>query len=138
MIHIGFTGTRKGMTYVQKKGVADIIAHNDCNLHHGDCIGADANAHAIATAIGASTTVHPPIDSSERSYAYGTFMREPRDYIKRNHDIVDETAWLIAAPETIEEILRSGTWATIRYATKKGRRVWILYPDGKIEKRNEP
>lgn len=35
-----------------------------------------------------------------------------------------------AAPKDFKEELRSGTWATIRYAVKQQKRVIIIFPDG--------
>jgi len=43
---------------------------------------------------------------------------------------VDETEWLWAIPGEFKEVLRSGTWSTIRYARKKGKKVLIIWPDG--------
>lgn len=57
---------------------------------------------------------------------------EPDWEPKRNHDIVDATEWLIATPKKFEEI-RSGTWATVRYAKKVKKPVTIIWPDGSIE-----
>jgi predicted Rossmann fold nucleotide-binding protein DprA/Smf involved in DNA uptake len=43
--------------------------------------------------------------------------------LERNHLIVAACDVLNAAPLQDEEILRSGTWATIRYARKAGKTV---------------
>jgi predicted Rossmann fold nucleotide-binding protein DprA/Smf involved in DNA uptake len=43
----------------------------------------------------------------------------------RNRAIVNSSGLLIAAPAG-EEILRSGTWSTVRYARSKDKRVRIL------------
>ena len=46
MWQIGFTGTRHGMTPLQRAGVAAILQQvagtGGFVAHHGDCIGADA------------------------------------------------------------------------------------------------
>jgi hypothetical protein len=55
-----------------------------------------------------------------------------KPYLVRNHEIVDDSQVLIAAPKEFTEQLRSGTWATIRYARKIGRTVRIVFPDGSI------
>lgn len=39
--------------------------------------------------------------------------------LERNHVILDHTDYLLAFPKTRKEVLRSGTWATIRYAKKR-------------------
>ena len=41
-----------------------------------------------------------------------------------------ETEVDVQALEQEGERLRSGTWATVRYARKKGRRVIVVRPDG--------
>ena len=48
----------------------------------------------------------------------------------RNHKIVGAVHLLIATPKTDKEELRSGTWATIRYAKKVRLSTCIVYPDG--------
>lgn len=58
-----------------------------------------------------------------------TELREPAEYLDRNHAIVDECSVLIAAPRSLTEEQRSGTWATVRYARKMGRPVVILDPE---------
>jgi hypothetical protein len=37
---------------------------------------------------------------------------------------------LIAFPTSKKEILRSGTWACIRYAKKQKKDIFIIYTDG--------
>ena len=58
----------------------------------------------------------------------------PKDYLDRNHDIVDQTDLLIATPKENTEVLRSGTWATIRYAKKINKPTWIIETNGNIWK----
>lgn len=48
------------------------------------------------------------------------------DPLARNRRIVAAVDVLIAAPETDREELRSGTWATIRYARAAGKPVVML------------
>jgi hypothetical protein len=55
-------------------------------------------------------------------------VREAKHPLERNHDIVDQTDFMIAAPFTESEVLRSGTWSTIRYARKQGKEVYIFTP----------
>ena len=59
-------------------------------------------------------------------------MREEKPYLDRNKDIVDETNILMACPNKAEEVQRSGTWSTVRYARKVGKAVLIVYPSGKM------
>ena len=52
----------------------------------------------------------------------------PRDYLDRNKDIVNNCDLLIAAPKENTEVLRSGTWSTVRYAKQLGVTVVIIEP----------
>lgn len=128
-INIGFTGTRSGMSDSQKSDLREVFKSYRGDFicfHHGDCIGSDAQAHDIALEYKATIIIHPPLDGTYRAFCIGEEVRAAEDYLKRNHSIVNETELLVAAPKTIQEELRSGTWATIRYAIKCGKDVRLL------------
>ncbi len=134
MTKVGFTGTQTGMTRKQLEMVAQLVVTIEgTEFHHGDCIGADFEAAGLAKSAGYKIMSHPPENSSKRAYfnsdeEYGTLP-----YIKRNHVIVDETEILIAVPKSDErDQPRSGTWATIRYARLKSKKVIIIRPDGNL------
>src|SRR6185295_3683952 len=96
------------------------------------CVGADEQFVELAS--GAIMVGHPcdwPAMQSKAAIAASGQMRACRKPLDRNHDIVDETQMLIAAPKGPEE-QRSGTWATVRYARKLGRRIVIVWPDGEV------
>jgi len=137
MAKIGFTGTQFGLTKKQHQvlgGLLDVANRAIQSVfHHGSCIGADTTAHKIAEKIGLRIVVHPPLNESKMTKLAGDEVRPAKDYLDRNHDIVDETDWLIACPKTKAEEQRSGTWATVRYAKKKGKQIMIIYPDGGVE-----
>ncbi len=115
---IGFTGTQIGMSQRQKDRLRWVIA-DASEFHHGDCIGADAEAHEIALGLGLKIVIHPPLLESKRAFCKGAFqVLDPKEYLDRNRDIVDCCQILIAAPRNMKEELRSGTWSTIRYAKK--------------------
>lgn len=145
MIEVGFTGTQLGMTEAQKKTVRYLLelvkeGHGEeIVAHHGDCIGSDAEFDSIARELGFYVVIHPPSNSSKRAYCgapdeteEGTAWRDAKPYLERNHDIVDETSRLIATPKSAVMEIRSGTWATVRYARSVGKKVFIVEPDGKI------
>jgi hypothetical protein len=128
---VGFTGTASGMTEHQQAelyGTLCIHPHLRTGFRHGDCVGADAEAHAIALELGWPVVIHPPANPKRRAYCDGGVVKGPRPYLVRNHDIVDACDFLIAAPRQRKEVLRSGTWATVRYARKVGKEVIILEP----------
>lgn len=130
---VGFTGTQKGITQVQEvflsKVLVELNKRGGIEFHHGDCIGADSQASMIANNIGYRIILHPPIISDKRAWCDYYEARPVKDYIERNHNIVDETEILVATPKGEEE-LRSGTWATIRYAKKQNKKIVIIYPNG--------
>ena len=130
--HVGFSGTRAGMTSSQIYRVdflleADIITQV---AHHGDCIGADSDFHQLARLHGLEIIGHPPLVEKLRAFCDFDECREPKPYLDRDHDIVDESDWLIFTPGTLTEILRSGTWATVRYAKKRAKDGFIIWSDG--------
>jgi len=42
--------------------------------------------------------------------------------------MVSLSTLVLAAPESVEEVLRSGTWATVRYARKNNTEVYLIPP----------
>jgi hypothetical protein len=130
-MNIGFTGTQQGMTAKQRASLETLLRHyltlGATEFHHGDCIGADAQAHDIAVAIGYAPVIHPPKISKKRAFKRGQVL-PARPYLERNHDIVDASDVMIATPKSHVEELRSGTWATIRYTRKSGKHLHILAP----------
>ncbi len=133
---VGFTGTREGMTLDQRSTFREVVKHINCfvEFHHGDCVGSDDEAHHMIKEVRPSVKViiHPPLDDKHRAYCKGGKLLPVKDYLSRNHDIVDSVDWLIATPKEEGEVLRSGTWATIRYARKAGKRVTIIRPNGRV------
>ncbi len=130
---VGFTGTQVGMTSVQLQSFYALLQLiKSAKLHHGDCIGADAQVHDIAVELEMSIVIHPPLDERKRAFKWSDLVRPARAYLDRNHDIVDESDVLIATPKESLEVLRSGTWATIRYAYKQGKTVLLILPDGRL------
>lgn len=137
---IGFTGTQRGMTGHQLLSVDWWLGYFNqfgdiTEIHHGGCIGADQEFHSMCLGLGLPVPiVHPAsdVDDSKRAYLAGKIVQfiVAKPALKRNHDIVDSVDILIATPAQNNEILRSGTWATIRYAKKVGRVIIrILEPD---------
>lgn len=138
---LGFTGTQDGMTEEQDAALGDFLVKlRKINLyrsgeaiefHHGDCIGADEQAHQIAYTLGFEIFIHPPANNSKRAFCEspGITVLLPKPYLARNRDIVDSTNILIAAPKE-PEVLRSGTWATVRYVRREGKRIVLIDPDG--------
>jgi hypothetical protein len=130
---IGFTGTQRGMTADQRRALHNILFNRDGEFRHGDCVGADAEAHDIAEAIGLEPVIHPPTDPRKRAWKKAKRILPPKPYIERNHDIVDAAEEMFATPGEYHEQMRSGTWATIRYARKRKKMLTIIFPDGSVQ-----
>ena len=130
---VAFTGTQRGMTEQQMSAFRRLLFLFEWNeFHHGDCIGADSEAHDVAQERGMLVVIHPPSIETKRAWRFVINTREPKPYIERNHDMVDECWYVIATPAQAEEQLRSGTWATVRYARTQGRCIWLVLPDGSV------
>jgi hypothetical protein len=127
---VGFAGSRKAMTAVQKDEVRQRReAPGTTEVHHGGCTGADADPHAIALELRLAVVLDPLRQAPQRAFCRGDKVLPQRDDLHRNHDIVDTCAVLLATP-TAPERLRSGTWATVRAAVRKGRQTVGILPEG--------
>ena len=139
--HVGFTGTRIGLSSTQRHSLRTVLAElkNDGAIwfHHGDCVGADEEAHQVAKALGYKTHAHPP---DVMAYAAVTLdadiTEEPAPYMVRNQAIVDVCDILVACPKQESDhtmTTRSGTWTTVRKAIRRGLPFVICYSDGVIQ-----
>ncbi len=153
MTIVGFTGTRVGLTLPQRRSLHCALEDLDCEeIHHGDCIGADAEADTIAAMYGwtrgsldgptiqlVRRVLHPPEDSTLRAYCPAYYIHEPAPFLNRNRDIVRASHVLIACPwQEHGEEQRSGTWSTVRFARLGGSPVAIIRPSGAIAVENWP
>lgn len=137
---LGFTGTRFGMTPTQREAFrVELAAHRlrgFDRFDHGDCVGADAEAHDDAADLGFRIHVHPPEKTAHRAFCEPFAIRfPPASYLKRNEAIVAAASALIATPRSREDDptqRRSGTWATVRRARKKGIPIVIVWPSGAV------
>jgi hypothetical protein len=126
---VGFTGPREGMSDRQKKFLASFIRlSNPAEFHHGDCVGADAEAHDIMRENSdGDIWIHPPINPKLRAFKSGDFSVEEKEYKERNRSIVNSVKVLIGTPRGLEKNQpRSGTWYTIRYARKAEKKVIVI------------
>lgn len=126
---LGFTGTRKGMSDWQKRRLRAFLKHyRPVEFHHGDCVGADAQAHKIVreTLPECRIVAHPCDMPKMRANCKADETFDPKPPLLRNGVIVALTDELVAAPETDQMQSRSGTWAAVRYARHCARPVEIL------------
>lgn len=129
---VGFTGTRHGMTDAQKAALRSLLVRvAGTEFHHGDCMGADSEAHDIAMECGYCLVIHPPTNPSLRAWRKvpSHLMRPERPYMTRNRNIVNAAQIVIAAPaESVEG--KGGTRSTVRYARRVGKPLHVILPDG--------
>jgi len=162
--NIGFSGTQSGMSQGQKANFKYFLNQFNCiSFSHGDCTGADYEAHGIVEQYFETLLAHhpdcepkivvrPAINPMKRAYVLGRehqflvggFIKDgiiyeqvsPAKYLERNKHIVETTDLLLACPKEQEMTMRSGTWATIRFAwsqvSKTGKRVIVIPPNGRV------
>ncbi|MEM2234101.1 MAG: hypothetical protein QXP81_11250, partial [Nitrososphaerota archaeon] len=106
-MRIGFSGSREGMTERQRRALRALLERfyePDSEFHHGDCVGADEEAGAIAFGIGYRVVIHPPENPALRAFsALFHELLEPKPYLGRNEEIVRSVDLLIAAPRRIDD-----------------------------------
>lgn len=138
---VSFTGTSIGMTGLQKAEVRKWLIDNEpAVLSHGGCIGADDEVDSICDELGIIRVIRPGPEGPkslskehfEKRTLGPTLVIHPRSqsYLDRNKLIVRDGEILLATPKEEQEVLRSGTWATIRYAKKLKRTIKYFWPKG--------
>lgn len=133
---ISFTGTRSGLTDEQKERLfryfnTAIDEWSIVNFVHGDCVGADADAHDIAASMDIEIFKRPCDLDNQRAYTEGgKILSPPEPPLDRNRKIINDGDVLIACPDSMTEKRRSGTWSTVRYARSISKNIVIIYPDG--------
>lgn len=128
-MRIGITGTRVGATDRQLKLIRRILTElGPGEFHHGDCVGADVQAAALADALGYNVVAHPPTNSQYRGDYPSAQSLEPQGYFVRNRAIVDSVELLLVVPREDQWQPRGGTWYTHDYARRVGRDLIVIWP----------
>jgi hypothetical protein len=136
IIKIGFTGTREGLNEFQKSRILELfykyIDHH-IDIYHGDCIGADTDFHKLCLDFKKNKnvelviTIMPPDKDIMRGFNKGDIIMTPKPYLKRNDDILLNSDIVIGCPlDKSNEVMRSGTWSTIRKAKKMNKELHIF------------
>jgi hypothetical protein len=139
---LAFTGTRKGMTAAQRRtlrarfmGALLGNGKRPSRVHHGRCVGGDEDVHDLLLAARIPVETWPGHIPELRAPCLGAEVdHPPMDCIERNHVMVGLADYLIAAPAGYKEAMQSGTWATCRWARDNGKPVFVVWPDGRLEK----
>jgi hypothetical protein len=144
VIHIGFTGTRHGMTDLQqdemKRWLASVIkiAFGPKNVvaHHGDCLGADEDFHEICRRLEIAVHLHPPAEDRWRAFVPVYDAIEPvKPFALRNLAIVQASRYMLATPKSLPSEPRGqgGTWQTIRIAQRLEKPTIIVFANAATE-----
>lgn len=142
ILDFGVTGTRRGMTTDQYNFAFNFMNSQpgSNNVGHGCCIGVDEQFATISHLVGNFKIVaYPPIVDtffSHTAFDISHIKMARADYMERNLAIVMDSKVLLAFPEQKQEIVRSGTWSTIRMARRLKHKMIIVFPNGSISKEN--
>lgn len=135
LIRIGFTGSRHVLNEEQKREIVSFLDnYENMIVSHGDCVGADAEFHALCVQYRKmhpekqlAIHIFPPNVSTMRAYCTADVLMPEKPYLERNADIVRNSDVLLACPvDKNKEEWRSGTWSTVRKARKMGIPVHLL------------
>jgi len=140
---IGFTGTREGMSVSQRNKIKELLVEQWVKgarvAHHGICKGADIDFHHLAKEIHYEVIGHPGqgMDGScyTRGVAFCDEVMPAKYYFERDKDIVNASDVMLATPKS-HEVIRSGTWTTVRYARKVNKPIYIVMPEGDVVEEN--
>ena len=145
-MRLAFTGTRAGMTVPQMEVIEDLLRNRTEWKAHGNglCLGADTQMFTLVLNLRpdmARKGFPSDIPTAQARHYYDQCHElDPiRPPLERNQVMVDWATGgglLLATPKEKVEQLRSGTWATVRYARKADLPIIFVFPDG--EARREP
>lgn len=134
---LGFTGTRDGMSSLQRSAVRDFVFQCGATVAiHGCCVGADEQFHYICREFGLRIKGYPghsARDPNSREFrstcdidcdeTHGSLP-----FLSRNQKIVQESDHILAALKRES----GGTWKTVQYAKSVRKPVTIILPNGKV------
>lgn len=134
-----FTGSRQGPTEPQRRAfTAWLATAQPGRMLNGLAIGCDEWALLAAKDHGWELEGYPCNIGSQVStvavhmvVSHGKY-HQSMPPLDRNRLMVGMADRLLAMPAGMEEELRSGTWATIRYARKGQKPITVFWPDGSV------
>lgn len=140
MLSLGFTGTRDGFTDAQTKYFHAMLAglglaNRYADFHHGDCEGADAQAHDLVRQLCPDWTIHihpGPEGDPHRAGRTGDVLYPPKTHFARNRDIVRASTHVIGVSKAPRRLERGGTWYTLDFSVKSKVKTQVLWPAGGV------
>jgi len=129
---VGFTGTRK-IELITEQRLSDLLKtlisfkidyDTDLTVVHGCAEGTDTYFHNLCLLENISIIGRPCKNTKLENF---DLLYDPAPPLKRNKEIVNDCNILIALPiNKNQEELRSGTWATIRYAKAQNKKIIFI------------
>jgi len=144
--HVGFTGPSSGMTAAQAVRVTQALTSlrgvGASTANHGMCIGADEVFHGLARYLGFRLVGWPGVTNTGTVYRRAAVTCDEvmpvKFFLDRNRDIVHASSVLLTTPDGARERVRSGTWATIRYARRCKLPLVLIDPAGRTRVEHVP
>jgi hypothetical protein len=102
---------------------------------HGGAIGADEQFDDIMREWHIERLIFPSTLFTQWMPNRGGTWLKSKPPLVRNRSIVNASGIMLAAPSG-PEVIRSGTWSTIRYAKHVGKPLFIFWPDGSTTREN--
>lgn len=140
---VGVTGTRKGFTDAQRASFGSLLifdlAHRLMEFRNGSCQGVNVEAARLVRHIYAHTArivCHPGPDGDPHRECSGVDdeVLPPKTHFARNRDIVNSSDVIVICPCDMEHQSRGGTWMTHDFAKKVGKPVFVVWPDGSVQR----
>lgn len=133
------------MTAEQKAALEHLLTQlQPAEIHHGDCVGADAECAEIAASLTPRPKIvaHPGKNANADDHGLLASSRHndevlaAKTHFARNRELVDLLVnpddLLLAAPFDRQPVEFGGTAYTITYCQKRAKKVAIVWPDGHI------
>ena len=138
---IGVTGTRDGMSKLQKESFESCIGAilfqqewSERILHQGQCIGVDVEfARLLKNRYGFKVISHPPIKKDLIGICENDEVCPAKSYFARNRDIVNCSELMFVFPKEERRQSHGGTWYTFDFAIKNMKPTILIRPSGKID-----
>jgi hypothetical protein len=136
---VGFSGSQHGSAgsygvrqYSKVRELLIAVYEAGAEFHYGMCYGWDDEAAEMSRKIGYRLIGHPPKNKKKIGTVKPDIELPAADYIVRDDRIIAASRFLIAAPFTRMETLRSGTFTVIRHTALAGVPGSIVWPNGTV------
>lgn len=144
-MNVGFTGSREGMTDIQREKFTQLIQElKPDRFIQGCCIGSDEDATVLVNYLRpACVIVGRPGKSakggdneflSQKALSLCHWVMDTKPHFARNRDIVADSNVVIGTPCfcPINKDSMGGTAMTLNHSIKNGRKTFIICPEGKV------